>query len=78
MGCELGNEIYIDLLLVSSALSPPKFHLDRKRQYLYDYSVKKLVFLVFRGYLGEIESRKKKVTIFHTRFFFAQSVACQG
>ena len=69
MGGELGNETYIDLLLVSSALST-KFHLDRKRQFLYECSVKKLVFLGFRGYLGEIESEKKKVRIFHIRFFW--------
>ena len=47
-----------------------KFHLDRKRQLSYEFSVKKLVFLGFRGYLGEIESQKKKmVRIFHVRFF---------
>ena len=75
MGGELGNETYIDLLLVSSALST-KFHLDRKRQFLYECSVKKLVFLGFRGYLGEIESKKKKGRIFHVRFFIAQSLVC--
>ena len=72
MGGELGNETYIDLL-VSSALST-KFHLDRKRQFLYECSVKKLVFLGFRGYLGEIESVTKKCWNFSYTFFFAQSV----
>ena len=80
MGGELGNETYTDLLLVSSALSPPKFHLDRKRQYLYEISVKKLVFWVFAD-ISARSSRGKKVEFFiyvRITFFFAQSVVCQG
>ena len=58
MGGELGNETYMDVL-ESSALST-KFHLDRERRFLYDFSVKKLVLLSFRGYLDEIKYEKKR------------------
>ena len=43
-----------------------KFHLDRRRQFLYEFSVKKLVFWDFRGYLGEIESGKKRLEFFES------------
>ena len=74
MGVELGDETYIHVRVVSSALSPPIFHLDREHRYLYEFSVEKLVLLSFRGYLGEIESTKKKLRIFHTLFFCMCSV----
>ena len=60
MDDELGNETYIDVLVVSSALSPPKFNLIEKRRFFYEFSVDKLVFLSFRGYLGEIGWEGKK------------------
>ena len=64
MGGELGDETYAGVPLVSFALPPPIFHLDREHRYLYEFSVEKLVLLSFRGYLGEIESRKTKVKKF--------------
>ena len=62
MGGELGNESYIDVPLVSSALSPPKSTLFGNTDYYtsYEISVQKLVLLGFRGYLGKIESAKIK------------------
>ena len=48
-----------------------KFDLDRKRKFLYEVIVKKLVFWGFCGYLGEIESGKERAIIFRIRFFFA-------
>ena len=77
MGGELGNETYMDVL-ESSALST-KFHLDRERRFLYEFSVEKLVLLSFRGYLGEIESGKKKMLEFFVYFLFCEcAVLCQG
>ena len=69
MGGELGDETYAGVPLVSFALPPPIFHLDREHRYLYEFSVEKFVLLSFREYLGEIESGKKKVENFHIRFF---------
>ena len=60
MGGELGSETYIDVLLVSSALSPPKFTLIGNDFFFNEFSVDTLVFLSFRGYLGDIESEKTK------------------
>ena len=57
---------------------PTKFHLDPKEQFLYEFNVKKLVLLWFRGYLGEIESGKKKVRIFHIRFCFRTTRSVSG
>ena len=42
-----------------------KFHIDRERRFLYEFSVEKLVFLSSPGYIGEIESEKKKLGFFH-------------
>ena len=50
-------------------------HLDRKRQFLYEFSVKKLVFWGFRGYLGEIEFEKKRLEFF-IYVFFSHSQWC--
>ena len=69
MGGEMGNETYIDLLLVSSVLSPPNFILIEKDNFYTNLVSKKLVFLCFRGYLGEIESEKQNARIFHVPFF---------
>ena len=69
MGGELGNETCIDVLLVSSAFSPPNFGLIGKDIFCTNLVWKKLVFLSFRGYLGEIESGEKKTQNFHTLFF---------
>ena len=69
MGGELGNETYIDLFLVSAAPSPPNFTLIENNNFYTNLSSKKLVFLGFLGYLGEMESGEK-VVIFHRRFFF--------
>ena len=54
-----------------------KFNLDRKRQFLYEFGVKKLVFWVFAD-ISARSSRKKKGRNFHMRFFFARSMVCQG
>ena len=79
MGGELGDETYIDVSLVSLALSPTNFHLDRERRYLYEFSLQKLVLLRFRGYLGEIDSGEKKLNNFFMYFFFfAFAVLCRG
>ena len=59
MDDELGNESYIDVLLVSSPLSP-SFTVIENDDFFYEFSVDKLVFLSFGGYLGEIESGEKK------------------
>ena len=59
-GWRIGYETYIDVLLVSSALSPPKFTLIGNDVFFYEFSVDKLVFLNVRGYLGERSSRKSK------------------
>ena len=40
----------------------------------YEFSVERLVFLSFRGYLGEIESGKKKAKNFSYTFFCICSV----
>ena len=78
MGGEMGSETNIDLLLGSSTLSPTKFRLDRERRFCYELSAKKLVFFCLRQYLVEIESNYKHVIIFHTVFFPAHAVMCQG
>ena len=75
MGVELGDETYIHVRVVSSALSPPIFHLDREHRYLYEFSVEKFVLLSFRGYLGEIESQRKKLRTSHVLLFCMCSVA---
>ena len=66
MGGKLGDETYIDVPLVSLALFPPILTLivNTNIKYLDEFSVEKLVLLSFRGYLGEIESRKTKVKKF--------------
>ena len=40
--------------------------------------MEKLVFLIFRGYLGEIESEKKKLGIVHTLSSFEWAMLYQG
>ena len=82
MDGELGGETYIDVLLVSSALSPPKFTLIGNDVFFYEFSVDKLVFLNVRGYLGERSSRKsksfrEKKNLFLIHFFFYCAVLCQ-
>ena len=52
------------------------FHSDRERRFLFGFSVEKLVFLSFRGCLGEIESRKKSLRIFHIRLFVLHVQCC--
>ena len=69
MGGELGNQTYIDLILVSSALFSPNFTLIENDNFYTNLVFKKLVFWVFRGYLGEIESEKKEVRTFLASFF---------
>ena len=81
-GWRIGQrDCYIDLLLVSSALSPPNFILLENDIFYTKFilfSFKKLVFWGFRRYLGEIESKKNKGYNFSNTFFSPQSVVCQG
>ena len=78
MGVELGDETYIHVRVVSSALSPPIFHLDREHRYLCEFSVEKLVLLSFRGYLVEIESGEIKVKNFSYLVLFFACAVLQG
>ena len=65
MGRELGNETFIEVLLVFVfSIVSTKFHIDRERRFLYELSVEKLVFVNFRGCLGQIESEKIKTLQF--------------
>ena len=74
MGGELGNEIYIDLL-VSSGLSPPSFILIENNNFYTNLVSKSwCLFLGFRGYLGEIGSGEKKE--FFTYVFFSHKQWC--
>ena len=46
--------------VLESSIVSTKFHVDRERRVLYEFSVEKLVLLSFGGYLGDIEWEKKK------------------
>ena len=72
----MGNETCIDVLLVSSALSPPISTLIGIDDFYTNLVWKKLVFLSFRGYLGEIESENKKHQNFSYTFFFLHVQCC--
>ena len=75
MDGELGGETYIDVLLVSSALPPTKFHLDRERRFWFEFSVEKLVAFEF----SRISRRDRKLRFFFfSSFFFACAALCQG
>ena len=76
LGGELGKETYIDLLLVSSTLSPPNFILIESDNFYTNLASKSWRFGVFAD-ISARSSRKKK-RMFHIRFFLAQSVMCQG
>ena len=76
MGVELGDETYIHVRVVSSALSPPIFHLDREHRYLYEFSVEKLELLsVFANISARSSRGKKKLKIFTYFFLGMCSVA---
>ena len=68
MDDELGDETCIDVLLVSSALSPPKFTLIGNDFFFNEFSVDTLVFLSFRRDLAR-SSREKKLIFFQMHFF---------
>ena len=70
MGGELGNETYIDPLLVSSALSQPHLILI-ENDYIHTNLVSKSWCLGVFEDISAISSPKKKLpgTIFHIRFF---------
>ena len=76
MGVELGDETYIHVRVVSSALSPPISTLIGIDDFYTNLVWKKLVFLSFRGYLGEIESENKKHQNFSYTFFFLHVQCC--
>lgn len=60
MAGEVGNETRIDLLVDFAALSRPNFMLIENDNFDTSYcSVKQIVFLSFRGYLGDIELQNK-------------------
>ena len=71
MGEELGDEIYIDVPLVSFSIVSTNFHLHREHRYLYEFSVEKLVLWVFAD-ISAISSRVgEKIRTFQILFFFA-------
>ena len=72
MGGELGNETYIDPLLVSSALSPPKLILIKNDNIYTNLVSKSWCFGVFAG-ISARSSRKKKLRFFIYVFFRAIS-----
>ena len=78
MGGELGNETYIDLLLVSSARSPPNFILIENDNYYTHLLSKSWCFGVFADISARSSRKKEKVRFFQIVFFVAQSVVCQG
>ena len=69
MGGELGNETYIDLLLVYSALSPPIFILIENDNLYTNLVSKSWCFKVFAD-ISARWSRKKKGLKFSYTFFF--------
>ena len=73
----MGNGTYIDLLLVSSALSRPNFILIEKDNFYTNFVSKSWRFGVFAD-ISARSSRKKKLIIFHIRFYSACAVLCQG
>ena len=76
MGGELGDETYAGVPLVSFALPPPIFHLDREHRYLYEFSVEKLELLsVFANISARSSRGKKKLKIFTYVFLGMCSVA---
>ena len=78
MGGELGNETHIDLLLVSSALSPPNFILIENDNFNTNLASKSWCFGVFADISARSSRKKEKVRFFQIVFFVAQSVVCQG
>ena len=66
-GGELGNATHIDVLLVSSALSPPNITLIENDDIVKNLVSKSWCFLLLslRGYLVEIESNLKHDIIFY-------------
>ena len=63
-GGEFGNDTHIDvLLLIVFSIVSDEIHLNRIFLFLREFCcfrLEKLVLLIFRGYLGEIESEKAK------------------
>ena len=73
MGSELGTETSVGPLVGSSAMSPIfNFRLGRERRFYYEFCVEKLVFLSFRQYLVEIESKYVDFNV----HFFARAQCC--
>ena len=79
MGGELGNETYIDLLLVSSGRSPPKFILIENDNFYTNLALKRCVLRFSRISRRDRVVKNKRLDFLRTpaRFFF-ESVACQG
>ena len=65
---ELGDQTYVDVLIVSSELSPPKFTLIGNDDFLKNLAWISWCFWVFAD-ISARSSRKKKTRIIHTRFF---------
>ena len=54
------------------SIASTKFHLDRERRVLYEFSVEKFVLLSFGGYVGVIDSKKKNLQFFIYFFLHVQ------
>ena len=72
MGGELGNETHIDLLLVSSALSPPNFILIENDN-IYTIIVSKSWCFWFFADISARSSREKKRLQFFIHVFFSHN-----
>ena len=70
MGGELGNEICIEVLLLSSAMFLTKFHIERERRFACEFSAEKLAFFDFADFSARaIVKRKEKISEFSYTFF---------
>ena len=69
MSGELGNETYIDLLLVSPALSPPNFILIENDSFHTNLVSKSWCFWVFADISARSSRKKKRLEFFIYVFF---------
>ena len=76
MGGELGNETCIDLLLVSSALSPPNFISIENDNFYRNLVTKSWCFGVFADISARSSRKKKKGLEFFIFVFFSHDQWC--
>ena len=76
MGGELGNETYIDLLLVLSALSPPNLILIENDSFHTNLVSKSWCFWVFADISARSSRKKKKWLEFFMYVFFSHNQRC--